>query len=167
MACGCLYVQAEALRARYHTQSSRDSPETVYASNATDVYSESPPRESPSPASMKRFKDQLEADIDALSSHSSDPDGPEIFDPEGKIPETISAWVAEFERGNRRQMAERRCIGLAGIIRACLPIMFMYSLLSCLQQSEIYGQALSLQHLPFFGRIGIYRQEQEDASENV
>ena len=62
MACDSLYVQAEARRAGYHTPSSRDSQEKVYA---TDVYSESPPRESPSPASMKRFKDQLEADIEA------------------------------------------------------------------------------------------------------
>ena len=117
MASDSLYVQAEARRAGYHTPSSRDSPEKVYA---TDVYSESPPRESPSPASMKRFKDQLEADIEALSSHSSDPEEPEIFDPEGKTTEEVVAWVAEYERANRQQMAlppERRRMGLAGTMR--------------------------------------------------
>ena len=111
------YVQAEARRAGYHTLSSRDSPEKVYAN---DVYSKSPPRESPSPASMKRFKDQLEADIEALSSHSSDPEEPEIFDPEIMTPEDIAAWVAEYESANRQQMAvppERRRMGLAGIMR--------------------------------------------------
>ena len=81
-----LYVQAEARRAGYHTPSPRDSPEKVYA---TDVYSESPPRESPSPASMKRFKDELEADIDALSSHSSDSEAPEVWDPVGKTPKEM------------------------------------------------------------------------------
>ena len=98
MACDSLYVQAEARPAGYHTPSSRDSPEKVYA---TDVYSESPPRESPSPASMKRFKDQLEADIEALSSHSSDTELPEIFDPEGKTTEEVVAWVAEYERAKQ------------------------------------------------------------------
>ena len=69
---------------------------------------------------MKRFQDQLEADIEALSSHSSDPEEPEIFDPEGKTTEEVVAWVAEYERANRQQMAlppERRRMGLAGTMR--------------------------------------------------
>ena len=64
---------------------------------------------------MRRFKDQLEADIDVLSSQSSDP---EIFDPDGKTPAEIAAWCAEDERGrrrNRRLMAKRRRMGIAGI----------------------------------------------------
>ena len=52
-----------------------------------------------SPESMLRFKAQLEADIDALSSWSSDP---EIFDPEDKTTAEIAAWCAEYERGKRR-----------------------------------------------------------------
>jgi hypothetical protein len=84
MACACVHVQAAARRAGYHSPSSRDSPEKVYA---TDVYSESPPRKSLSPATKKRFKDDLEADIDALSSHSSDPSEPEVWDPNSKTPE--------------------------------------------------------------------------------
>ena len=85
---------------------------------ATDVYSESPPRISLSPATKQRFKDELEADIDALSSHSSDP---EVWDANGgKTPEEIAAWCEEYERGNRRQMAKRRRMGLAGINRVTL-----------------------------------------------
>jgi hypothetical protein len=62
---------------------------------ATDVYSESPPRKSASPWTKKRFKDQLEADIDSLSSHRSDP---EVWNAAGKTPEEIVAWCAEYER---------------------------------------------------------------------
>ena len=62
MACACVHVQAVARRAGYHPLSSRDSSEKVYA---TDVYSESPPRKSSSPATKKRFKDDLDADINA------------------------------------------------------------------------------------------------------
>ena len=117
MASDSLYLQAEAQRAEYHTPSSRDSPEKVYA---TDEYSESPPRKSPSPESMKRFKAELEAEIEALSSHSSDPEEPEIFDPEGKTTKEVVAWVKEYKRANRLQMAlpvERRRTGLAGTMR--------------------------------------------------
>ena len=85
---------------------------------ATDEYSESPPpRKSPSAESMNRFKAELEAEIEALSPHSSDPEEPEIFDPEGKTTEEIVAWVKEYERANRMQLAvpvERRLTGLAG-----------------------------------------------------
>ena len=117
IASDSLYLQAEALRAGYHTPSSRDSPEKVYA---TDVHSESPPRKSPSPESMKRFKAELEAEIEALRSHSSYPEEPEIFDPEGKTTKEVVAWVKEYERANRLQMAlpvERRRTGLAGTMR--------------------------------------------------
>ena len=117
MACVCVHVQAAARRAGYHSPSSRDSPEKVYA---TDVYSESPPRKSLSPATKKRFKDDLEAAIDALSSHSSDPSEPEVWDPNSKTPEEIAAWCEEYERGNRRQMAKRRRMGLAGIEQVTL-----------------------------------------------
>ncbi len=79
---------------------------------ATNVYSESPPRKSLSPTTKQRFKDELEADIDALKSHSSDP---EVWDANGKTPEEIAAWCAEYERGNRRHMAKRCRMGLAGI----------------------------------------------------
>ena len=64
---------------------------------------------------MLCFKAQLEADIDALSPHSSDP---EIFDPEAKTTAEIAAWCAEYERGKRRDrrlMAKRRRMGSAGI----------------------------------------------------
>jgi hypothetical protein len=114
MACACVHVQAVARRAGCHSPSSRDSPEKVYA---TDIYSDSPPRKSLSPATKQRFKDELEADIDALSSHSSDP---EVWDANGKTPEEIPAWCEEYKRGNRRQMAKRRRMGLAGTERVPL-----------------------------------------------
>ncbi len=103
-----------AQRTGYHSPLSRDSPEKMYA---TDVFSESPPRKSAPPATKKRFKDQLEADIDALSFHSSDP---EVWDPTSKTPEEIAAWCAEYVRGNRRLMAKRHRMGIAGIIRVPL-----------------------------------------------
>ena len=81
----------------YHSPSSRESPEKIYASPSYDsdeLNSESPPRKSLSPATKKRHNDELEADIDALSSHSSDP---ELFDPISKTPEVIAAWCAEYE----------------------------------------------------------------------
>ena len=80
---------------------------------------------------MKRFRDELEADIDALSSHSSDP---EVWDPVGKTPspEEIAAWCAEYERGNRRLMAKRRRMGISGIFQANLYIILVYTLIYCL-----------------------------------
>jgi hypothetical protein len=98
MACACMHVQAAARRANNHSPSSRDSLEKVYA---TDVYSESPPRKVLSPATKKSFKDDLEAAIDELSSHSSDPSEPEVWDLNGKTPEEIATWCEEYERGNR------------------------------------------------------------------
>ena len=68
-----------------------------------------------SPESMRCFKAELEADIDALRPHSSDP---EIFDPVGKTTAEMAAWCAEYERGKRRDrrlMAKRRRMKSAGI----------------------------------------------------
>ena len=65
---------------------------------------------------MKRFRAELEAEIEEFSPHSSDPEEPEIFDPEGKTTEEIVAWVKEYERANRLQLVvpiERRRTGLA------------------------------------------------------
>jgi hypothetical protein len=53
----------------------------------------------------------MEADIDALSFHSCDP---EIWDAIGKTPEEIAALCEKYERDNRRQMAKCRRMGLAG-----------------------------------------------------
>ena len=86
-------------------------------------------RKSLSPVSMQRFKDQLETDIDALSSRSSDPEEPEIFDLEGKTPAEIAAWCTEYKRGkrcNRRLMAQRRRMGIAGICQGFSYIIIVY-----------------------------------------
>ncbi len=70
MACACLHVQELAKLVGYLCPTSRGSQEKIYTYPSEEWYSESPPRKSISPATKK----QLEADIDALSSHSSDPD---------------------------------------------------------------------------------------------
>jgi hypothetical protein len=75
-----------------------------------ELYSESPPRKSISLANNK----QLEADIDVLCSHSSDPD---VWDPVGKTPKEFAAWCAEYKRGNRRKMAKHHSSDIAGIYR--------------------------------------------------
>ena len=66
-------------RSGYHSPSSGDSPEKIYASPSDDDdedrewYSETPPRRSLTAAEIREFEEEL----DALSSHSSDPEGPE------------------------------------------------------------------------------------------
>jgi hypothetical protein len=42
-----------------------------------------------------RFKDDLEADINALSYHSSDPSELEVWDANGKTPGENAAWCGE------------------------------------------------------------------------
>ena len=104
----------------------RDCPEKKYASPSDEEYlsgewhSESPPRKSLSSASKKSDHDEFEAEIDALSSHNSDPEEPAVFDPIGKTPQEIVAWCAEYEHDNKRIMAERRRAGIAGIYHATL-----------------------------------------------
>ena len=126
MSCACFHAQKAAEIAGYHSPSSGDSPEKIYATPSDDDrewYSESPPRKSLSPAWKKAF----EAEIVVLSSHSSDPEGPEDpGDPNGKTPEEIAAWCAEYERKNRRIRVERQRAGIEGIYHAA----FMY--LTCI-----------------------------------
>ena len=100
MGCTCLHAQEAAKVAGYHSPTSRDSPEKIHASPSEEWHSESLPRKSLSPATKKRFHEELEDDIDALSSHSSDS---EVWDPNGKTQEEIAAWYAEYKRCNRRQ----------------------------------------------------------------
>ncbi len=84
----------------YHSPSSRESPENIYASPCEEEwYSESPPRKSLSPATVKK----LNAEIEAVSY-------PEFnhWDSTGKTPDEIVAWCANYERGPRIEMAERQ-----------------------------------------------------------
>ncbi len=71
---------------------------------AADVYSESPLPKSKFSANKKHFKDQLHADVDALSSHSSDP---EVCDEAAKTPKEIATWLL---------VAKRSRMGIAGIL---------------------------------------------------
>ena len=96
MSCECFHAQKAAKLAGYHSPTSGDSPEKIYATPSEEEYlsgdwhSESAPRKSLSPASKKRDHDEFEAELDALSTHSSDPEEPTVFDPIGKTPEEIA-----------------------------------------------------------------------------
>jgi hypothetical protein len=96
-------VQAEI----YQSPSSRESPEKIYASPSEEWYSESPLRKSLSPATVKKINEEIEA----LSSHSSDPEC-NVWDPTGKTPDEIAAWCADYERDQRSKMAKRRRQGI-------------------------------------------------------
>jgi hypothetical protein len=84
----------------YRSPSSRESPEKIYASPSEEWYSESPPRKSLSPVTVKKINEEIEA----VSSHSSDPECND-WDPTGKTPDEIAAWCANYERGQRSEMA--------------------------------------------------------------
>ncbi len=105
-----LYAQQVAKLAVYRSPSSRDSLEKIYASPWEELYSESPQRKSLSPTTKKRFDKELKADIAVLSSHGM----------EGKTLEEIAAWCAEDERGQRREMAKRRRLGITGTCLSCV-----------------------------------------------
>ena len=68
----------------YHSPSSRESLEKIYASPSEgEWYSESPPRKSLSPATVKKMNAEMEG---VTSPECSD------WDPTGKIPDEIAAW---------------------------------------------------------------------------
>jgi hypothetical protein len=79
--CHTLDAQAAAKKAGYHSPTSMESPEKIYASPSEDSPSEDegeyedepPPRRELTAAEKREFEEE----IDALSSHSSDPEGPE------------------------------------------------------------------------------------------
>ena len=106
----------------YHSPTSADSPEKFYATPSEDEddrewYSESLPRKSVSPTWKKAFEEEM----DALISHSSDPEGPE--DPgatNGKTIEEIRAWCTENERKQKMIRVERQREGIEGIYDAIL-----------------------------------------------
>ena len=102
-------VQAE----QYHSPSSRESPEKIYASPSEgEWYSESPPRKSLSPATVKKINEEIEA----VSSPEYDHSG---WDPTGKTPDEnheIAAWCADYERDQKGEMAKRRRRGIDGTL---------------------------------------------------
>ena len=119
MSCACFHAQSQkaAQIAGYHFPTSADSPEKIYATPSEDEddrewYSESPPRKSLSPTWKKAFEEEL----DALSSHSSDPEGPEDpGDTNGKTIEEIRAWCAQYERKQKMERIERQRAGIEGM----------------------------------------------------
>ncbi len=65
-----------------------------------------------SPATVKKINEGIEA----LSSHSSDPECHD-WDPTGKIPDEISAWCVDYEHGQRSEMAKCRRRGVEGTLQ--------------------------------------------------
>ena len=121
MSCACFHAQKAAEIAGYHSPSSGDSPEKIYATPSDDDdddrewYSESPPRTSLTAADIREF----EAELDALSSHSSDPEGPEgPGDTRGKSIEEITAWCKQYERKQKMERIARQQAGIEGICHA-------------------------------------------------
>ena len=110
-----LHAQAAAKKAGYHSPTSMESPEKIYASPSEDegeYEDESPPRRVLTAAEIREF----EAELDALSSHSSDPEGPEDpGDTEGKSIEEIRAWCAQYERKQQMERIERQRAGIEGM----------------------------------------------------
>ena len=119
MSCACSHAQKAAEVAGYHSPSSGDSPEKIYATPSMTVNGiQSPHRVNQChPQAKKAF----EEDLDALSSHSSDPEGPEDpGDTEGKSIEEIRAWCAQYERKQKMERIERQRAGIAGIYDSIL-----------------------------------------------
>ena len=90
-----------------------ESLENIYASPSEDegeYEDESPPRRLTA-AEIREFEEEL----DALSSHSSNPEGPE--DPgytEGKSIEEIRAWCAQYEPKQKLERMARQRAGIEG-----------------------------------------------------
>ena len=121
MSYACFHAQKSAEFAGYHSPSSGDSPEKIYATPSDDDdedrewYSESPPRRSLTAAEIREFEEEL----DALSSHSSDPEGPEDpGDTRGKSIEEITAWCIQYERKQKMERIARQQAGIEGIYQA-------------------------------------------------
>ena len=101
-----------------------ESPEKIYASPSEDSPSEDsqsedegeyedepPPRRELTAAEKREFEEE----IDALSSHSSDPEGPEDpGDTQGKSIEEITAWCIQYERKQKIERIARQQAGIEG-----------------------------------------------------
>jgi hypothetical protein len=97
-----------------------ESPEKIYASPSEDSPSEDegeyedepPPRRELTAAEKREFEEE----IDALSSHSSDPEGPEDpGDTRGKSIEEITAWCIQYERKQKMERIARQQAGIEGM----------------------------------------------------
>ena len=96
-----------------------ESPENIYASPSEDSQSEDegeyedepPPRRELTAAEKREFEEE----IDALSSHSSDPEGPEDpGDTQGKSIKEITAWCIQYERKQKMERIARQQAGIEG-----------------------------------------------------
>ena len=130
MSCACFHAQKAAHIAGYHTPSSGDSPEKIYATPSDDDdddrewYSESPPRRVPPAAEIREMEEE------EFSSHSSDPEGPEDpGDTRGKSIEEITAWCIQYERKQKMERIARQQAGIEGIYQA--KHMYLHTLMVC------------------------------------
>ncbi len=83
----------------YHSPSSKESLEKIYATPSEgEWYSDSPPRKSLSPATVKKMNEEMEA---VTSPECND------WDPTEKTPDEIAAWCE-----SRIEMAEHQRRGI-------------------------------------------------------
>ncbi len=68
---------------------------------------ENGPRKSLSPATVKKFNEEIEA----VSSPEYD-----HWNPTGKTPDEIAAWCTDYERDQKGEMAKRRRRGIDGTL---------------------------------------------------
>ena len=97
-----------------------ESPEKIYASPSEDSPSEDEGEHEDEPPPQRELtaaeKREFEEEIDALSSHSSDPEGPEDPGvPRGKSIEEIRAWCAQHERKQKMERIVRQQAGIEGM----------------------------------------------------
>ncbi len=91
----------------YHSPSSRESPEKIYATPSGEEWYSEFPHKSLSPATVKKMNEEMEG---VTCPECND------WDPTGKTPDEISAWYANYERESRLKMAERQRWGLEGTL---------------------------------------------------
>ena len=112
------HAQAAAKKAGYHSPTSMESPEKIYASPSEDSPSEDegeyedepPPRRQPTAEEIREMEEE------EFSSHSSDPEGPEDpGDPRGKSIEEITAWCIQYERKQKMERIARQQAGIEGM----------------------------------------------------
>ena len=93
-------------RAAIGLSSPSSGTEVVYG--LPDEYDEEdPPAQSPSPATKKRRHEELEKELDEISTGSDE------YDPTGKTPEQLDVMIAKYKRdamANRIAATKRRSI---------------------------------------------------------
>ncbi len=80
------------------------------ATSEGEWYSESPPRKSLSPATVKKINEEIEAVSSPAYEH---------WDPTGKTPDEIAAWCADYGHNQISKKAKPRRRGIDGTLFYC------------------------------------------------